>query len=264
MSAVAFDAFAPGSAETLVLFGARVGGMMLVAPVLSETVIPRQVRVALLIVLTVLMQPIALASTHGIPALTPAAFLSETLIGFAIGFGAAMFIAAAETAGDIMSIQIGLSGAAIMDPTNHTQIPVLGSLTRTLAIVVLLSLDLHAVMLSALADSVQALPVGVPVHLAAGSKSILMNAGAMFAIGVRLAAPVMAAVLIANVAIAVLGRAAPQLNILSVSFPIQIAVGMLALIASLPAMARLLGGWQGTYDHMLGTVVRAFAALPIR
>ena len=118
MVAAAFDPFAPGSAETLALFGARVGGMMLVAPSFSSNLVSRQARVALTVVLTVLLQPAALASVHGVPAMTATAFLSETIIGFAIGFGAALFIGAAETAGDVMSIQIGLSGAAILDPTD--------------------------------------------------------------------------------------------------------------------------------------------------
>ena len=80
----------------------------------------------------------------------------------------------------------------------------------------------------------------------------------------RFAAPVIAAVLITNVALAVLGRAAPQLNILSVSFPIQIAVGLLTLIASLPAIARFFGGWSGVYDGMLSVVARGFMAVAIR
>ena len=97
-----------------------VGGAVLVAPVLSEGVIPRQVRVALLLVLTVLMQPVALASTHGIPVLTPAAFLSETLIGFAIGFGAAVFIAAAANTGASVASR---SEASRVSPRPSTQRP---------------------------------------------------------------------------------------------------------------------------------------------
>lgn len=256
MVAAAFDPFAPGSAETLALFGARVGGMMLIAPSFSSTLMSRQARVALMVVLTVLLQPAALASVHGVPAMTATAFLSETLIGFAIGFGAALFIGAAETAGDVMSIQSGLSGAAILDPTDHSQLPVLGAFIRVLVLTLMLTFDLHNTLLSALADSTIALPVGVPLALESGAKALLMEGGAMFAIGVRLAAPVIACVMLANVAIAVLGRAAPQLNILTVSFPIQITVGLLALFASLPAIARFISGWNGIYDSMLGDVVR--------
>jgi flagellar biosynthetic protein FliR len=260
MTVAAFNPLAPGSAETLVLFGARIGGMLLIAPAFSETAVPKTIRVGMLILLTVLLQPAALASVHGVPRLTPEAFLSESLIGFAIGLGAALLIGAAEAAGDVMAVQIGLSGAAILDPLDATQTPVLGSFTRLFATTILLSLNLHGVMLTALADSATALPVGTPINMAGGTAAMLQVSGTLFSVGVRFAAPVIAAVLIANVALAVLGRAAPQLNILQVSFPVQISIGLLALVAALPAMARFFGTWTAGYDGMLAHIVRGFAA----
>ena len=259
---VAFDPFALGSAATLALFGARVSGLMLIAPVFSSTVIPREVRVALLVILTVLLEPVALASVRGVPVLSASAFLGEVLIGMAIGFGAALMVGAAEAAGDVMAMQIGLSGAAILDPINNTQVPILGSFMQLFAIALLLSLDLHLGMLQALADSTAALPVGAPVDMTQGVAAMLRLAGALFAFGARFAAPVIAVVLIANVALAVLGRAAPQLNVLTVSFPVQITLGLMSLVAALPAIGRFFGGWQRISDGMLTTIVRGFAAVP--
>jgi flagellar biosynthetic protein FliR len=262
---VAFDPFAPGSVATLALFGARVSGLMIMAPVFSSTVIPREVRVALLVTLTVLLAPVALASAttsaRGVPALSAPAFLSEVLIGMAIGFGAALMVGAAEAAGDVMAVQIGLSGAAILDPINNSQVPILGSFMQLFAIALLLSLDLHLGMLQALADSTSALPVGVPVDVTQGVGAMLKLAGALFAFGARFAAPVIAVVLIANVALAVLGRAAPQLNVLTVSFPVQITLGLMSLVAALPAIGRFFTGWRGISDGMLTTIVHGFTAV---
>lgn len=260
MQAVAaFDPFAPASATTLVLFGTRVGGMMLVAPAFSSTTIPRTVRVGLLVMLTVLLQPAALASLKAAPALTATSFASETLIGFAIGLGVALLVGAAETAGDVMAVQMGLSGASLLDPLDTTQAPVLGTFTRLFATTLLLSLNFHTVMLGALADSAARFPVGSPVSLQGGSLAILQLGGTLFVLGVRFAAPVITAVLIANVALAVLGRAAPQLNILTVAFPLQITIGLFALLAALPAMARFFEGWSGTYDGMMSHVARGLS-----
>jgi len=259
-----FNPLSAGSAETLVLFGARVGGLLLVAPALSETIVPRSFRVALLVILTVLLQPVALASMHGVPRITPETFLTETLVGFAIGLGAALLIGAAEAAGDIVAVQIGLSGSAILDPLSNENMPILGTFLRLFAVTLLLSFNLHLTMLSALADSVHALPVGASLNVKGGLWAMLQLGGALFAFGVRFAAPVIAAVLIANVALAVLGRAAPQLNILSVAFPVQIALGLTTLIASLPAIARFFGGWSGVYDGMLNTIARGFSAVAVR
>jgi flagellar biosynthetic protein FliR len=259
----AFDPFAPGSVATLALFGSRVGGLMLVAPTLSSTIVPRTVRMALLVVFTVLMQPMALASLRGTPQLNAESFLTETLLGFGIGLGAAVLIGNAEAAGDLMAVQIGLSGSALLDPLDTTQAPVLGAFARLMATALLLSLNLHTVMLGALADSTQAFPVGAPVALTGGVAALLRFGGTLFALGVRFAAPVIAAVLIANVALAVLGRAAPQLNILSVSFPLQIAIGLFALLAALPAIGRFYSGWAGSYDGLLHLFVRGFTAAPV-
>ncbi len=256
---VAFDPFAPGSAATLVLFGTRVAGMMLVAPAFSATMVPRTVRVGFLIVLTVLMQPAALASLHAIPALTASAFVSETLIGFAIGLGVALLVGAAETAGDVMAVQMGLSGASLLDPLDTTQAPALGTFTRLFATTLLLTLNFHTVMLGALADSAMRFPVGAPVSLQGGALAILQLGGTLFVLGVRFAAPVIVAVLIASVALAVLGRAAPQLNILSVAFPVHITIGLFALLAALPAMARFFEGWTGTYNGMMTHVARGLS-----
>lgn len=255
----AFNPFAPGSAATLVLFGTRIGGMMLVAPAFSASDVPRAVRVGLLVVLTVLLQPAALASLHAAPVLTATAFVSESLIGFAIGLGVALLVGAAETAGDVMAVQMGLSGASLLDPLDTTQSPVLGTLTRLFATTLLLTLNFHTVMLGALADSAARFPVGAPVSLQGGALAVLQLGGALFVLGVRFAAPVITAVLIANVALAVLGRAAPQLNILTVAFPLQITIGLFALLAALPAMARFFEGWSGTYDGMMSHVARGLS-----
>lgn len=254
-----FDPFAPGSAVTLALLGARIGGVLLIAPVFSATVVPRAVKVGVLVVLTVLLQPAALASVRDVPHITPATLLSETVIGLAIGLGAAIVVAAAEAAGDMMAIQIGLSGAAILDPLDSSQTPVLGSFSRLFAIAILLSLNLLPVMLGAIADSAQAYPVGSPVSLANGVGVMVQSGSALFILGARFAAPVIAAVLIANVAIAVLGRAAPQINFLAVAFPVQISLGLLTLAAAIPAMGHLMGGWATISNGMLDQVVRALA-----
>jgi flagellar biosynthetic protein FliR len=91
-----------------------------------------------------------------------------------------------------------------------------------------------------------------------GAASMASLGASLFAMGLRFAAPVIAAVLVTNAALAVLSRAAPQLNVLSVAFPIQIGVGLFVLAASLPLIATVLTNWQTGYDGMLTSVFRAF------
>jgi flagellar biosynthetic protein FliR len=255
------DLLAKGNAETMILCGARMTGLVAIAPVFSSTAVPKQVRVALLVVLTILLHPVAVASLQGAPRLTAGTLAAEALIGLGIGLGAAMLVGAAEMAGDAAAVQMGLSGSAILDPTESSHMAVLGVFARLFAVVVLLSLDLHQVMLSAVADSFQALPAGNSVSLQGGLAAMVQIGGRLFVLGVKFAAPVIAVALITNIALAILGRAAAQLNLLTVSFPVQIAVGLFALAASLPAMARTLGGWTSIYHDMLNQIGGGLAAV---
>jgi flagellar biosynthesis protein FliR len=254
----AFDLFAAGSPAVLTLFGARVSGLVMVAPVFSARNVPVMVKTSLVVLFTILLQPVAMAFRPTPPLITPGTILGEILVGFAIGLGAAVLVGAAEAAGELLAIQIGLSGAAIVDPLTNSQGPALGPFMQLFVLTILLGLDAHLVMLDAVASSVQHLPVGSTLDLSGGAASMVSLGSTLFALGLRFAAPVVAAVLIANVALAVLSRVAPQLNILSVAFPIQIAIGLFALAASLPFIARWFGGWQGAYGEMLMRVIGAF------
>ncbi|MBX9929464.1 MAG: flagellar biosynthetic protein FliR [Gemmatimonadaceae bacterium] len=255
---MALDLFAPGTTTALVLVACRVGGLLLVAPTLSAVVIPKQVRAGILVLLTIVLTPTALATYHG-ASLSIASFVSETFIGFALGLGAAILVAAAEAAGDAMAVQIGLNGAAILDPAGDQPAPILGAFTRMFAVAVLLTFDLHGVMIRALAQSFTLIPAGTPGHLAEGAKAMVISAGALFALGIRFAAPVIAAILVVNVALATLGRAAPQLNVLSLSFPIQIAIGLAAFLTALPAIATFLSGWTSVYAGIVGGPLTTYA-----
>ena len=209
-------------------------------------VVPHRVRAGLVVVLTILLTPAAFA-VQRLPHLTGIAFASELLIGFALGFGASVLVGAAEQAGDAMAVQMGLSGIAILDPMAAEPVPVIGSFLQLFAVTLLLSLKLHTVMIATMAESLRAIPLGSAPGLAT-----------MFALGVRFAAPVIAVILIVNVSLAVMGRAAPQLNVLSVAFPMQIAMGLFALAAAIPAMGVFFGGWDSVYHGMVSRAVGGF------
>jgi flagellar biosynthetic protein FliR len=257
------DLFAPGLPATLVLLACRVGGLMLVAPVFSAKNIPLSLRTGVLLLLTVLLAPVAHASAmHASaagPEITPSAFLTETLVGFAIGFGAAVLVGAMETAGDLTSTAIGLSGASLLDPLNGQSSGVLAQFGQLFAVTMLLAVNGHLVMLDALAESARALPVGGAVNLQQGLHALAAQGTTLFVLGVRFAAPVIAASMIGNVALAVLSRVAPQLNAMTIAFPLQIAFGLVAFVASLAFVGTWMTGWGTTLAGQLETVFRAFA-----
>ena len=260
MTVKPFDPFAPQSVTVLVLVAVRVSAVMLVAPVFSARSVAMSLRTAMVLLFTLLVQPAALAalSPSRPVALSPSALATEATIGLAMGLAAAVIVAAAEVAGDVMSVQMGLSGEAILNPLTHTQTTALGQFMGLFTVAVMVSLDLHLVMIGALADSVQLLPVGSALDLSAGLRALAESGATVFALGLRFAAPVIGAVMIVNVALAILGRAAPQMNLLTVSFPLQIAVGLIALIGALPFIGEAHGGWRALFES---SVSHTFTAL---
>lgn len=252
------DFFAPGVATAFVLTALRVGGLLLVAPIWSAKTVPMRLRTALIVVFAVLMSSTALATTNvETLRITPATFLSETIIGFTIGIAAALVIAAAETAGDLMTMSIGLSGAAIFDPVNNTQGALLGNFFQLLALVVMLIGGGHLIMLRALAQSFTALPLGAPIELAAGMGALVPTAKVLFSTGLQFAAPIIAAVLITNIALAILGRVAPKIQIMTVAFPLQICIGLFTLAGSLTLIVHAMSDWTPGFNATLDTFARA-------
>lgn len=252
------DFFAPGVAAALVLTALRVGGLLLIAPAWSARSVPMRLRTAMLVVFAVLLLPSA-QSTADLATLriTPATFLAETVVGFVIGMAAALIIGAAEFAGELMTNTIGLSGAAIFDPINNTQGAVLQQFMQLLAIVILLVSGGHIIMLQAVAQSFVAMPLGAPLHLGAGSHAVVTAASSIFSTGVQFSAPVIATILLMNMALAVLGRAAPQLNIMAVAFPLQICVGLLTFAASLALIVHAMSDWTPSFTNTLEAFTRA-------
>lgn len=250
------DLFAPHAPTTLVLLAARVSGLVLVAPLFSARTIPMRVRTLVVVLFTWLLHPLALSWTQA-PALTPAQFLVEMLVGLAVGLGAAILVGAAEVMGDLVSVNTGLSGAASIDPVTQQNTGVLGQFASLFALTMMLSMNAHVEMVEALATTLRLVPVGAAVDVQAGLMAMVSLATELFSLGLRFAAPVVGMVLLGNAALAILSRVAPSVNILAVSFPLQIGVGLMVLGTAIPLIATYYVGWQGAYEAMLGEVMGA-------
>lgn len=251
-----FDPLAPGAMDAAVLLAARVAALVLVAPVFSSTTVPKMVRAALIVLLTVVMLPLV-GGVKG--ELTVSSFVSESLVGFAMGLGAAFTVSAAETAGDLLATQTGLSGATTLDPMSNASTAALSEFFRLVVITLMLALGGHLLMLEALARSVREIPIGSPIHTADGLAALVHLGSILFVLGLRFAAPVVAAVLISNLALGILARTVPQLNALAVAYPVQIMVGLVTLAAALPVIAGFMLRWPGHYAENAGQLLGIFA-----
>jgi flagellar biosynthetic protein FliR len=220
----------------------RVLALFAVAPVYQEASIPAPVKVGLAMAITLLVAPTLsgpVAPLSGSAA--PMVLLQQILIGLAMGFSMRLAFAAVELAGDLIGLQMGLSFASFIDPQNNTQSPILGSLLNIFASLVFLAMNGHLMMIEALTDSFTQFPVAAAGFsadaLPVNGGQLMAWGGEIFQIGLHLALPLLATMLVLNIAVGVLARAAPQLSLFSVGFPLTLITGLLAMILMLPAIA---------------------------
>ncbi|MFN8651595.1 MAG: flagellar biosynthetic protein FliR [Gemmatimonadales bacterium] len=252
--------FGIGDGPAFVLVSARVAGFFLAVPLWSTIGLPKSIRSAAAVLLTVIL----------IPAVTPVApipddmvamsliLAGETLMGLAIGLTGAMFLHGITVAGEVASLQMGLSlGQAIGAVPEGSTVGV-GQLKGYFASLIYLSLGGHLTLYSALAASFTAVPPGKAVLGIDGARMVAELAGTVFSSGVRAAAPIMVALLLANVALAILGKAVPQLNVMMMAFPVTISLGLIAFGATLPFLAAYIGGQVDALPELLGRTISAF------
>lgn len=254
-SLVGAEFLTPAGVSAAALISLRIGGLMWVAPVFSARVVPMRVRAALSVLMVVLLwQPPVGASVVQVTTVT---VLSELLIGLTLGLGAGIFIAAAQSAGDMLAVQMGLSGANVVDPMSQTQVPIVGQFLALFVTAMILATGGHLAILGALASSFDVLPVGGPVDYVEGIWAVVRLGGTMLWLGLRFAAPVVAALMISNAALGIMARAVPQLNVLVISFPVQIGVGLFVLAGALPLIALVFRDWPAMYGGLASDLLGA-------
>ena len=189
---------------------------------------------------------IALAITPALPkiaAIDPASGLGllilaqQLVIGLAMGFSMRLVFTAIDLAGTMISNQMGLGFATAYDPQSAAQTAVISQFLGMLGLLVFLAIDGHLMVIATLGRSFMVLPISANAIASSSWLNIANAGGLIFSSGVLLSLPVVVALLIANIALGVLGRVAPQLNLMAIGFPITIVLGFCALIVSLSYLA---------------------------
>jgi flagellar biosynthetic protein FliR len=183
---------------------------------------------------------------------------TEAIIGLTLGMGAAIFIAAAESAGDMLAVQMGLSGANVLNPVSGTQMPIVGQFMGLFVMALLLASGGHMALLDVLSRSLTAFPPGSAVDLEGGLTASVGMVGHQFVLGLRFAAPVVAAMMIGNAILGVMAKTVPQLNVLMMAFPLQIGIGLFTLALSLTLIAGFFGNWPEQYADLISDVLGRF------
>lgn len=240
---------------------ARILALVASAPVIGNKQVPARVKVGFAMLITFLIAP-----TLNIPpdieaSSGPGLFilLQQIMVGLAMGFTMRLVFTAVEMAGDIMGLQMGLGFATFFDPVNSNNSQVIAQFLGILAALAFLSMNGHVLMLSALADSFKIFPISTQTPSASALHTLTLWGGSIFAHALQMSLPLIAALLITNLALGILTRSAPQLNIFAIGFPITLVVGFTTLMLILFYFAPLLEIFMQAGEDMMLRIAQQFA-----
>jgi flagellar biosynthetic protein FliR len=216
----------------------RVGSCFMVAPAFGAIFVPPRIRIVLAGAITLIIAPLV-PSPGDIAPFSPAGIvvtIQQVIIGIAIGFSLQVLFDAVTLGGQLLANSMGLSFAFNTDPLHGVETPVLGQIYSMLVMLTFLSLDGHLKLIELLVDGFRTLPIGTSGLGQDGIWSIVTWGSQLFSGALSVALPGVTALLIVNIAFGVMSRAAPQLNLFAVGFPISLVFGLLIVLAGLPSM----------------------------
>lgn len=228
--------------QAFLVLVSRIGGLLAALPVFSGRTIPIKVKLGLVLTLSLMLAPsIPMPTVSLDPVILVGGMLSEITIGVTIGLAVRLMFGALEVAGELLGIQMGFGAVHLFDPTTSQQTPMVAQFFTMLASLIFLSLNAHLFAMATIIHSYEAIPA-FGAHLSSHlGEEILLLSQRMFTIGLKLSAPVLIAILLINVLMALLGRAVPQVQVFVLSFPITIAGGLLVLSLGMPFTVALIG-----------------------
>jgi flagellar biosynthetic protein FliR len=223
----------------------RVGGLFLVAPVFSARLMPAQVRIGIVLILTLVLAPLAPTTIDLMSAAGVASMAGQVLIGASIGFVLKLVFEAVSFGGELVAQSMSLGFAEVANPQGGPSSPVLSEFYTLLVTLLFLVMNGHLRLIALLADSFQSLPPGSPTISAHGLHAIAGFGAELFSGAVRVALPAMTSLLVVNIGFGAISRAAPSMNLFAVGFPITISLGFIALWLSLRSLPGAFEALQG-------------------
>jgi flagellar biosynthetic protein FliR len=214
----------------------RILGLIATAPLFGNVSIPARIKVGLGVMLALLIAP----GLSNLPAMDPMSLngllvlVQQFVIGAAMGLTIRIVLAAIEMAGEIIGMTMGLGFATFFDPQSQGRSSAISQFLALLTLMIYLAANIHLAVLSVLADSFSTMPISALPITNQPFQLFIAWGGRIFSAGVQLSLPVVAALLITNISLGILTRAAPQLNLFGIGFPVTICVGFVMIALALP------------------------------
>ena len=221
----------------------RILGLIVTAPLFGNGSVPAPVKIGFGVLLAMIVAP----ALPNLPAMDPMSLAGllilaqQFVIGLTMGFAMRIVFAGIEMAGEITGLTMGLGFATFFDPQSRGRSSAISQFLALLTLMVYLAANVHLLVLSTLVESFSTLPISATPVDGHMFGQLANWGGRIFSIGVQLSLPLVAALLITNIALGILTRAAPQLNLFGIGFPITIGVGFIMIALALPYLATPMG-----------------------
>jgi len=247
--------------QLFILLSMRTGGILMTAPIFSHKSIPRRISVAMTLGLTAVLLPLLSGSTlpqaESLVSLLILC-LKEVFVGVTIGLVFSMIFLGVHLAGSVVGYQIGFAMVNVVDPNSPNPVSILGEFWFLLATLIFLIINGHHIIIGGLVDSFRIIPLGMVTLSGDIGEWFLKYSSLVFVLAIKFAAPVIITIFLTEVAMGVLARTMPQMNIFIVGFPLKIFVGLFLVGASLPAFSYILRKVCLNLDHELAYLMKLY------
>ncbi len=216
----------------------RISAMMMAAPVFGARLMPVRIRIFMAFAFSI----IAIPMLPAVPQVDPVSLAAisiiaqQIIIGLAMGFMIQLVFQALVIAGEAIANGMGLGFARMMDPANGVQVPVISQFLIVMATLLFVVLNGHLMMIDMVVQSFRILPISESGLSTQGFWQVVSWGSQMFIGGLLIAIPAVTALLVVNISMGVITRAAPQLNIFAVGFPLMILLGFIFVAMTVPSM----------------------------
>lgn len=216
----------------------RVSALLMVAPIFGHRLFLARAKVGLAFMISLIVFPLVAEQGLQVPeSFFPYAFMmvGEVIMGLILGFVVLLLFIGIQFAGQLAGLQMGFGIVNVIDPQSSEQVSIIGQFLNILAILFVLTIDGHHMILRGLVSSFEVVPLGGGIEL----KGVLLQkivtlSSEVFIIALKISTPVLIALFMISVAMGILARTVPQMNVFIVGFPVQLGVGLAVLTASLP------------------------------
>jgi flagellar biosynthetic protein FliR len=237
----------------------RMGGLIFTMPVLGAATIPGHLKIGLAVMVSFVVFSVAKLPPVDV-SMPMGRFIlllsGEVAIGLVIGFASQLMFNAVEFAGELISTQVGFGIVNVLDPTTNSQVSITSQFLNTIALLIFLAINGHHWFLTAAVRSFEVIPL-LGFHPQQGLMDLVITLTAdVLVLAVKLSAPVVVTLLLLNVALGLVARTVPQMNVFIVGFPLQIALGLFIMGVSLPTFFEILKVYFYRFPETAVTLMR--------